>query len=559
MRRLCAVYAHPDDESFSSGATLARYADEGVEVTLITATRGEAGETGTAPVQKQDLAAWRERELREAAEVLGIHEVRLLGFPDGGMPERSDDLREAIFDALREIQPHVVITEDVQGVTGHPDHIAVTRAVVRAVDDLGDRGPLKLYEHVVPRSPDLPDFLKATPEDYITTILDVEPWRDHMLRALKAHGSQVSEETLDRFQAFQAPFLDHYVCVRTRVPILIPEHDLFSGVTDRGRIGWRDDWTAGHPQMMSAEGRFDRFTERASKVLTLAQEEALRFNHNYIGTEHLLLGLVREGEGVAAKVLFNLGIELTKVRSAVEFIIGRGERQPMGQVGLTPRSKKVIDLAMDEARRVGHHYIGTEHLLLGLIREGEGIAAGVLESLDVRLDKVRSEVIKVLFSGVPDRGSLIEMGTEGRFDRFTERARRVLTLAQEEALRFKHNYMGTEHLLLGLVWEVEGVAAKVLSNLGIEPANVRSAVESAVGRGQGQVMGEIGLTPRAKKVLDLAVDEGQRLGHHYVGTEHLLLGLVREGEGVAAGVLRTLGLDLEKVRSEVIEVLRGSS
>lgn len=144
------------------------------------------------------------------------------------------------------------------------------------------------------------------------------------------------------------------------------------------------------------QGSFDRFTERARKVLTLAQEEAQRFNHNYIGTEHLLLGLVREGEGVASKVLSNLGVELTKVRSAVEFIIGRGERTVTGEIGLTPRAKKVIELAVDEARRLGHHYIGTEHLLLGLIREGEGIAAGVLESLGVNLEKVRSEVIKVL-------------------------------------------------------------------------------------------------------------------------------------------------------------------
>jgi ATP-dependent Clp protease ATP-binding subunit ClpC len=147
---------------------------------------------------------------------------------------------------------------------------------------------------------------------------------------------------------------------------------------------------------MQNSSNFDRFTERARKVLTLAQEEAQRFNHNYIGTEHLLLGLVREGDGVAAKVLSNLGVELQKVRSAVEFIIGRGERTVSGEIGLTPRAKKVIELAVDEARRLGHHYIGTEHLLLGLIREGEGIAAGVLESLGVNLEKVRTEVIKVL-------------------------------------------------------------------------------------------------------------------------------------------------------------------
>ncbi len=142
--------------------------------------------------------------------------------------------------------------------------------------------------------------------------------------------------------------------------------------------------------------RFDKFTERARKVLTLAQEEAQRFNHNYIGTEHLLLGLVREGDGVAAKVLGNMGVELNKVRSAVEFIIGRGDRMVMGEIGLTPRAKKVIELAVDEARRLNHHYIGTEHLLLGLVREGEGIAAGVLESLGVSLDKVRAQVIHVL-------------------------------------------------------------------------------------------------------------------------------------------------------------------
>ncbi len=142
--------------------------------------------------------------------------------------------------------------------------------------------------------------------------------------------------------------------------------------------------------------QFERFTERARKVLALAQEEAQRFNHNYIGTEHLLLGLVREGDGVAAKVLNNLGVELNKVRSAVEFIIGRGDRIVLGEIGLTPRSKKVIELAVDEARRLNHHYIGTEHLLLGLVREGEGIAAGVLESLGVNLEKVRSQSIQVL-------------------------------------------------------------------------------------------------------------------------------------------------------------------
>ncbi len=146
--------------------------------------------------------------------------------------------------------------------------------------------------------------------------------------------------------------------------------------------------------------RFEKFSERARRVLSLAQEEAQRFNHNYIGTEHILLGLVRETDGVAARVLSNLSVELGKVRSAVEFIIGKGERSSPGDIGLTPRAKKVIELAVDEARRLNHHYIGTEHILIGLMREGEGVAAGVLESLGVSLDKVRSETSRILSQSV---------------------------------------------------------------------------------------------------------------------------------------------------------------
>ncbi len=149
---------------------------------------------------------------------------------------------------------------------------------------------------------------------------------------------------------------------------------------------------------MSNSDRFDKFTIRARKVLTLSQEEAQHFQHNYIGTEHLLLGLVHEGEGVAAKVLTNLGVQLSDVRKAIEFIIGRGERIITGEIGLTPRAKKVIELAVDEARMLKHHYIGTEHILLGLVSEGNGIAAGVLESMGVKLEQVRAETLKVLDS-----------------------------------------------------------------------------------------------------------------------------------------------------------------
>lgn len=142
--------------------------------------------------------------------------------------------------------------------------------------------------------------------------------------------------------------------------------------------------------------RFDKFSERARRVLTSAQDEAQRLNHSYIGTEHLLLGLIREEEGVGAKVLTSLGVTLTKVRSAVEYIIGRGEKAATGEIELTPRAKRVIELAIDEARHLGHNYIGTEHLLLGLLHEGEGVAASVLESFGITLEQARTETTKLL-------------------------------------------------------------------------------------------------------------------------------------------------------------------
>ncbi len=147
--------------------------------------------------------------------------------------------------------------------------------------------------------------------------------------------------------------------------------------------------------------RFEKFSERARRVLTAAQEEAQNLNHNYIDTEHILLGLVREDEGVAARVLVNLGVGLNKVRQAVEFVIGRGTKPSTGETGLTPRAKRVIELAIDEARQLGQNYIGTEHLLLGLLREGEGVAASVLNSFGIALEQTRTETTHTLNQGVP--------------------------------------------------------------------------------------------------------------------------------------------------------------
>jgi hypothetical protein len=141
---------------------------------------------------------------------------------------------------------------------------------------------------------------------------------------------------------------------------------------------------------------FERFTDRARRVVVLAQEEARMLDHNFIGTEHILLGLIHEGEGVAASALRSLGISLEAVRQQVEQIVGRGQLPPSGHIPFTPRAKKVLSLALRESQMLGHYYIGTEHILLGLIREGEGVGAQVLVRLGTDLNRARQQVIELL-------------------------------------------------------------------------------------------------------------------------------------------------------------------
>jgi ATP-dependent Clp protease ATP-binding subunit ClpC len=141
---------------------------------------------------------------------------------------------------------------------------------------------------------------------------------------------------------------------------------------------------------------FERFTDRARRVVVQAQEEARILDHNYIGTEHILLGLIHEGDGVAAKVLESLGISQETVRQRVEKVIGRGKQAPSGHIPFTPQSKKVLELALRESRALGHNYIGTEHILLGLIHEGDGVAAQVLTGLGADLNGAREQVIRIL-------------------------------------------------------------------------------------------------------------------------------------------------------------------
>ncbi len=199
---------------------------------------------------------------------------------------------------------------------------------------------------------------------------------------------------------------------------------------------------------------FDRFTERARRVIIVAKEEAKRLNHRAVGTEHLLLGIIRDGEGVASKVLESLNINPERVRAEIESAIGRDERTPSEEVAFTPRAKKVLELALDEARRRGHNYIGTEHLLLGLFREGEGVAARVLEAMGVDLERVRSQVASLL--GEEDTASytkqasktpildefgrdLTKLARENKLDPVISREREIERVIQVLSRRTKNN------------------------------------------------------------------------------------------------------------------------
>jgi ATP-dependent Clp protease ATP-binding subunit ClpC len=226
--------------------------------------------------------------------------------------------------------------------------------------------------------------------------------------------------------------------------------------------------------------RFEKFSERARRVLTIAQEEARSLNHSYIGTEHILLGLVREEEGVAARVLTNLGIGLSKVRSAVEFIIGRGDKPGTGETGLTPRAKKVIELAIDEARQMGHNYIGTEHLLLGLLREGEGVASSVLDSFGITLERARAEISHILTQSAPPRAratrstsrtpALDQLGTDlteqarkGKLDPVIGRHKEIERVIQILSRRTKNNPALVGEPGVGKTAIVEGLAHRIVS------------------------------------------------------------------------------------------------
>jgi ATP-dependent Clp protease ATP-binding subunit ClpA len=313
-------------------------------------------------------------------------------------------------------------------------------------------------------------------------------------------------------------------------------------------------------------GPFDRFNDRAKRVLALAQDEALRFNHNYIGVEHLLLGLAREGEGVAGRVLDSLGVDLKKARSSVEFIIGRGvSTTTPSEITLTPRTKKVIELAVDESRKLGHGYVGTEHLLLALVREGGSIGTGVLQSLGVALDKVREQVIATLAQH-PDtpasssRQDFVAVAQQAiQHDRLDDGARRVRRRAYWEAGRANEEEVKPHHLLLALVASEEVWIRRVLADAGVDVTDLVARIDAAApprpgprppGLTEGQALFDV-----IARAASLAAQRNRAM----IRGEHLLLAIAA-GDGVGATVLNAVGATPQCIR-EILDRMsdRGTS
>jgi len=324
---------------------------------------------------------------------------------------------------------------------------------------------------------------------------------------------------------------------------------------------------------------YDRFTDRARKVMLLANDEARRLKHEYIGTEHILLGLLllKDGGGMAGAVLKHLGLDLDAVRREVETVLIEGPDLVRARKLLqTPSAEKVIEYAMAEAHSLGHYYVGTEHLLLGLLRHEEGFAATVLSKFGVTLPAVLATIQSMLrpSEGQPPAAPPMRQAAESippppivpeerppRFDlgiyrRFTDRARKVMQLANQEAQRFNHEFIGTEHLMLALIKEGRGVAAEVLRSLELDLREVGRAVEKWAPGGQDMVtISKLPQTPRAKKVVVRAIAEADALGHEQVDTAHLLLALMTEPEALAAQILSHLGHSAEAVREITLRLL----
>jgi ATP-dependent Clp protease ATP-binding subunit ClpA len=309
------------------------------------------------------------------------------------------------------------------------------------------------------------------------------------------------------------------------------------------------------------------YSETAERILENAVYETLALGEQYTSTEHLLLGILAEGESNACRVLRDLRIQPEAVKGAI--FRNRVGPTPASYEGLTPRADRILQHAGEEAKRTENPVVGSEHILIALAVEEEGLAGRILtREFSLMPDRMRTAAHALTPERPPAKARLLneilrrktQYGTETpMWQRFTERARRSVFFAQEEAGKLGEIHVSTEHLLLGLIRESDCVAARILDRMGISLTRVQREIERQVARGDGRVGEDMQLTPRSKRVIDLAYDEARQLNNNYIGTEHILLGLIREGEGLAGRVLDRLGATLDKARHEVIQLQNEAS
>jgi ATP-dependent Clp protease ATP-binding subunit ClpA len=301
---------------------------------------------------------------------------------------------------------------------------------------------------------------------------------------------------------------------------------------------------------------YERFSEHVRKVMALANIKAQRLNHVFIGTEHILLVLIKEGASTGAKALINLGIDLGELLTEVEEMLERGPYiVEAGKLPQTPHSKEVISYAIEESRSLKHKYVGTGHILLGLLRVKESVAGQLLINRGLKLEDARKEVLRLeeTFSEMYSPRDMIE--GKNRFMRFTDRARKVMALANQEAQRFHHDYIGTEHMLLGLIKVVARIGDNAFANLGIDLEELRTEVKKMLKPGQYIAEnGKLPQTQQSKEVIGYAIEEAGMLKHNFVTTGHILLGLLRVKDCAAAQLLINKGLNLEDARNVVLRL-----
>lgn len=302
------------------------------------------------------------------------------------------------------------------------------------------------------------------------------------------------------------------------------------------------------------QNNLDQFTERARHVLDMAQEEAVRLQHSYIGSEHLLLGFMREEGGLSRRVLRDVGLDQRRVEELVERMTRAGQRAASTRLELSPGMKKVVELAVDEARRMGHPSIASEHLFLGLVQLREGVAIDVLKRLNVSPEEVRQYTYKIMLeSGMLD-SSLKEaflrppkrIQSVANYNWFT-----VLEMAYTQARNQQHKHVGPEHLLLALLQSERDPTWYILDQSGVMFVLVKPLVAQLPSEKIDIANPEP--SPELIRVLGCAVSEVFRVGSPYLRTDHLLLGLIASGDNAAIGLLKQLNVDPAAIEKAVRE------